>query len=161
MVAPWVGSVTPVAPPPDSVPHTRDMVYAGVVTGVWSGILSLAVYGLGRALGVPFETFRPGSATLEVVPWVMPLVVPIVAAVLGALVAGLALGRAHAQRIVFWAGTIIAVLSLASPLVQPADVLWSTRIWLAIPHVITWLLVVPQIARIAGDSEPGMYAVRD
>ncbi len=29
-----------------------------------------------------------------------------------------------------------------------------------IPHLITWLLVVPQIARIVGDSEPGMFVAR-
>ena len=51
------------------------------------------------------------------------------------------LRQPHAQRIVFWAGTAIAVLSCASPLLQPADVLWSTRIWLLIPHIIIlWLL---------------------
>ena len=72
-----------------------------------------------------------------------------------------ALGRQHGQRIVFWAGTGIAIASLASPLIQSSEVIWSTRIWLAIPHVITWFLVVPQLARIVGDSEPGMFAVRD
>jgi hypothetical protein len=58
-------------------------------------------------------------------------------------------------------GTAVALLSCASPLLQPDDVIWSTRIWLLVPHVITWFLVVPQIARIVGDSEPGMYAVGD
>ncbi|MFZ8980144.1 MAG: hypothetical protein ACO21P_12000, partial [Candidatus Nanopelagicales bacterium] len=83
------------------------------------------------------------------------------AAVVGALLAAIMLGRRHARRIVFWAGTGIAVLTCAIPLVQPDDVLWSTRIWLLIPHVITWFLVVPQIARIVGDSEPGMFAPSD
>ena len=138
----------------------RNLVYAGVVTGAWSGLLSLVVYVLGRVLGVPFEMFRPGSDTLEVVPWLMVLVVPIVAAVGGALLASLALGRRHARRMVFWAGTLIALASCASPLIQPAEVIWSSRIWMLIPHLITWLLVVPQMARIVGDSEPGMFVAR-
>ncbi|MFM7211275.1 MAG: DUF6069 family protein, partial [Actinomycetota bacterium] len=138
-----------------------NLVYAGLVTGIWAGLLSLAVYGIGRLLGVPFEVFRPGSDTLEVVPWLLVLLVPVVAAVGGALLAAIALGRRHARRIVFWAGTALAVVSCVNPLVQPSEVLWSSRLWLLIPHVITWFLVVPQLARIVGDSEPGMYVVRD
>lgn len=156
--APWADSVTPVPPPASTVPHTSNLVYAGVVTGAWSGLLSLALYGVGRLLGVPFEVARPGSDALQVVPWLLMLLVPLLAAVVGALLAAIMLGRRNARRIVFWVGTAIAVLSCASPLLQPAEVLWSTRIWLLIPHAITWFLVVPQIARIVGDSEPGMYA---
>jgi hypothetical protein len=107
---------------------------------------------------VPFEVMRPGSDSLQVVPWFLMLLAPLLAAVVGALLAAIMLGRRHARRIVFWAGTLIALLSCASPLMQPDDVIWSTRIWLLIPHVITWFLVVPQIARIVGDSEPGMFA---
>lgn len=156
MSAPWADSVTPVPPPASAVPHTSNLVYAGVVTGAWSGLLSLALYGLGRLLGVPFEVTRPGAEALQVVPWFLMLLVPLLAAIVGALLAAIMLGRRHARRVVFWAGTAIAVLSCASPLVQPDSVIWSTRIWLLIPHVITWVLVVPQIARIVGDSEPGM-----
>ena len=158
MAAPWADSVTPIPPPASAVPHTSNLVYAGIVTGAWSGLLSLLVYGIGRLLGVPFEVFRPGSDTLEVVPWLLVLFVPLIAAVGGALLAAIALGRPHARRIVFWAGTALACLSCVNPLVQPAEVLWSSRIWLLIPHVITWALVVPQLARIVGDSEPGMFA---
>lgn len=161
MSAPWADSVTPVPPPASSVPHTSNLVYAGVVTGAWSGLLSLTIYGLGRLLGVPFEVMSPGSESLQVVPWFLMLLVPLLAALVGALLAALMLGRRHARRVVFWAGTGIAVLTCAIPLVQPDDVLWSTRIWLLIPHVITWFLVVPQIARIVGDSEPGMFAPSD
>ena len=156
--APWADSVTPVPPPASAVPHTSNLVYAGVVTGAWSGLISLAIYGLGRLLGVPFEVARPGSDALQVVPWFLMLLVPLFAALVGALLSAILLGRRHARRIVFWVGTAIAVLSCASPLMQPDDVIWSTRIWLLIPHVVTWFLVVPQIARIVGDSEPGMYA---
>ena len=156
--APWADSVTPVPPPASAVPHTSNLVYAGIVTGAWSGLLSLLVYGLGRLLGVPFEVVRPGSEALQVVPWFLVLLVPLLAGIVGALPSALMLGRRHARRVVFWVGTGIALLSCASPLVQPSDVIWSTRIWLLIPHVITWVLVVPQIARIVGDSEPGMYA---
>ena len=155
--APWADSVTPVPPPASTVPHTSHLVYAGIVTGAWSGLLSLALYGVGRLLGVPFEVARPGADALQVVPWFLMLLVPLLAAVVGALLAAIMLGRRHARRIVFWVGTAVAVLSCVSPLVQPGDVMWSTRILLLVTHVITWALVVPQVARIVGDSEPGMY----
>lgn len=161
MTSPWAGSVTPVPPPAESIPHTSDVVYAGIVTGAWSGVLSLAVYGLGRALGVPFEVVSPVGGGLSVVPWFLPLLVPLVAGVIGGYLAALTLGRAHARRIVFWAGTAVAALSCLSPLVQSSEVIWSTRLWLLVPHVITWLLIVPQLARVVGDSEPGMTMVRD
>jgi hypothetical protein len=150
-----------VPPPASAVPHTSNLVYAGVVTGAWSGLLSLAIYGLGRLLGVPFEVVRLGSDSLQIVPWFLMLLMPLLAAVVGALLSAIMLGRRHARRIVFWVGTAFALLSCASPLMQPDDVLWSTRICLLIPHVVTWFLVVPQIARIVGDSEPGMYAADD
>lgn len=158
VTAPWADSVTPVPPPASTVPHTSNLVYAGVVTGAWSGLISLVIYGLGRLLGVPFEVAAPGRADLQVVPWFLMLLVPLLAAVVGALLAAIALGRRHARRIVFWVGTVLALLSCVGPLMQPSDVLWSTRIWLLIPHVVTWVLVVPQLARIVGDSEPGMFA---
>ena len=161
MSAPWADSVTPVPPPASTVPHTSNLVYAGAVTGGWSGLISLGIYGVGRLLGVPFEVTRPGAESLQVVPWFLMLLVPLLAAVVGALLAALMLGRRHARKVVFWAGTAIAVLSCASPLIQPDDVIWSTRVWLLIPHVVTWFLVVPQIARIVGDSEPGMFASDD
>ncbi|MBM3689860.1 MAG: hypothetical protein FJW80_09470 [Actinobacteria bacterium] len=161
MAATWADSVTPVPPPVAQAPHTSNLVYAGLVTGIWAGLLSLAVYGIGRLLGVPFEVFRPGSDTLEVVPWLLVLLVPVAAAVGSALLAAIALGRRHARRIVLWAGTALALVSCVNSLVQPSEVLWSSRLWLLIPHVITWFLVVPQLARIVGDSEPGMYVVRD
>jgi hypothetical protein len=124
-------------------------------------LLSLAIYGVGRLLGVPFEVLRPGSDALQIVPWFLMFLAPLLAALVGALLAALMLGRRHARRVVFWVGTAIALLSCVSPLVQPDDVIWSTRIWLLVPHIVTWFLVVPQIARIVGDSEPGMFASDD
>lgn len=156
----WGGSVTPVPPPPEAVPHTSNLVYAGVVTGTWAGVLSLLLYGLGRLLGVPFEVRLLGATDLVVLPWFVPLLLPMLAGIAAALLAALLLGRPGARSMVFWLGTAVAAVSLTGPLGQPDGVLWSTRVWLALMHVITWVLVVPQIARIVGDSEPGMYAER-
>jgi len=100
------------------------------------------------------------SNDLTVVPWIFVLFEPIHAGVLAGLLASLLLGRRFARRVVFWVGTLLALASLMSPIFQPDDVLWSTRIWLCVLHVITWFFIVPQVARIVGDSEPGASVPR-
>jgi len=98
---------------------------------------------------------------LQQVPWFTVLLLPLLAAEAGAIVSLLLRGRRGAGRIVFWGGTLIAVLSVVLLVTQPSSVLLSTRIWLGVMHVITWVLVVPQIARIIGDSEPGRHEERE
>jgi len=89
------------------------------------------------------------------------LVTPLVAALALALIGALLRGLPHAGRIVFWLGTIVAIVSLWAPIDQDPDVSWVSRGVLALMHIITWALVVPQIARIVGDSEPGRSVDRD
>jgi glutathione-regulated potassium-efflux system ancillary protein KefC/glutathione-regulated potassium-efflux system protein KefB len=57
--------------------------------------------------------------------------------------------------------TLVALGTTIVPLTQPDSVGWMTRSLLIVMHVITWFLVVPQIARIIGDSEPGQHVDRD
>ena len=156
MHSPWLASVTPVAPPAAANPTLRFLVYAGVVTGSWSGVLSLAVYGIGRAAGVPF-TVATDAGTVQV-PWIAPLLIPLAAAVVAALLVSLLRGRSHAGRITTVVGTVVALLSMAGPVLRSQDI--PTGVLLALMHVITWVLVVPQLARIATDSEPGMSVER-
>lgn len=155
MSSPWLKSVTPVAPPSSANPTVRFLVYAGVVTGSWAGLICLASYGIGRLFGVRFQMVTPTWDSLAQVPWFAALLVPIAFAVLGALAASLLRGRSHAGRITFWVGTLLALGSAVGPFIQPASVLWSTRIWLVVMHLVTWFLIVPQVARVVSDSEPG------
>ena len=91
-------------------------------------------------------------------PWLAPLLLPLMAAVVGALLVSLLRGRAHAGRFTYWIGTLIALASMAGPVLRAQDI--PTAILLALMHIITWVLVVPQLARIATDSEPGMSVER-
>jgi hypothetical protein len=161
MGAPWSDSVTPVAPPTAANPRLSNLMYAGLVTGAWSGLMSLIIFAIGTLVGVPFDAARGLGAAVQVIPWFIVLLVPLAAALIGAALASLMLGRRHARAVVFWAGTAIGLASCASPLLQPATVPWAARILLLLMHVITWLLVVPQIARIVGDSEPGASVERE
>ena len=160
MTAPWLDSKTPVGPPTAENPRIKDLLYAAAVTGGWAGLLCLIVYVIGRLAGVPLEVQSPGAASLTVIPWLAVLLLPLAVAVAAALLAALARGRRQAERIVFWLGALIALASCLAPIMQPTEVYWSTRILLLAMHGITWALVVPQIARIVGDSEPGRHAER-
>lgn len=161
MSSPWLASKTPVGPPTASNPTLRQLLYAAAVTGGWSGLISLAIYLVGRLLGMTFTVSVQGGSEPEPVQWFVVLLLPLVAAAVFALLASLVRGWPHARRIVFWAGTLGAVVSLVPVLNQPGSVGWFARIVLASMHVVTWFLVVPQIARIVGDSEPGRHVDRD
>lgn len=152
MTASWSTSVTPVAPPRAANPRLRFLIYAATVTGIWSGLLCLLVFGIGHLANVSFVVEQP-DGSMAPIQWFVVLLLPLVIALVAALLASLMRGRAHAGRIVFWLGTLIALASAYGPLAQPIG--WSSRILLLLMHAITWALVVPQLARIVGDSEPG------
>lgn len=161
MSSPWLASKTPVGPPTAANPTLRQLLYAAAVTGGWSGLICLLIYLIGSLFGMTFTISVPGDAQVAPVPWIMPLILPLVAATVFALLSSLTRGWPHAGRIVYWVGTVGAVASLIPVLDQPSSVGWFTRIVLALMHVVTWFLVVPQIARIVGDSEPGKSVDRD
>lgn len=161
MSAPWLESKTPIGPPTSANPTVRQLLYAAAVTGGWSGLVSLLIYLIARLFGMTFTVAIRGNADLQQVSWVAVLLFPLAAAVVFALLASLARGWPHAGRIVYWVGTLAALASLVAPLDQPAEVGWFTRIVLALMHLVTWFLVVPQIARIVGDSEPGQSVERE
>jgi hypothetical protein len=161
MSAPWLESKTPIGPPTSANPTVRQLLYAAAVTGGWSGLVSLLIYVIARLFGMTFTVAIRGSDSLEQVSWLAVLLFPLAAAFLFALLASLARGWPHAGRIVYWVGTLAALASLVAPLDQPAEVGWFTRIVLALMHLVTWFLVVPQIARIVGDSEPGKSVERE
>lgn len=152
----WIGSKTPVAPPTSADPTLRFLLYAAAVTGAWSGVVSLLVSLVGRAFGVDYDAVIPGTGAVDTITWTFLLLVPLAVALAMAVLCTPLLGRAHGARIAWWGGTFVAVASLAVPLLmQPGEVAWTTRIWLCVPHLTTWWLVVPQLSRIVGDAEPG------
>lgn len=152
MTGAWSTSVTPVAPPRAANPRLRFLLYSAAVTGIWSGLVCLLIFGIGLLANVSFVVEQP-DGSMAPIQWFSVLLMPLVIAAIAALLASLMRGRAYAGRIVFWLGTLVALLSAVGPLAQPIG--WSSRILLLLMHAITWALVVPQLARIVGDSEPG------
>lgn len=156
MSTPWATSVTPVGPPTAANPTVRQLLYAGVVTGAWSAIGCLLVYVIGGACGVDWMVTTDSATTT--IPWIAVILVPLAAGVVGALASSLLRGRRHCGRLVYVIGTAITVLSLAGPVIRADGI--PTKILLGLMHVISWFLIVPQIARIVGDSEPGRSVER-
>ena len=150
-LGPWSASVTPVPPLRSAEPTLRFLLYSGFFTGACAGVLCLIVLGVGRAFGVHLIEPQGVPAWVQAFPWLVVVLVPIACGLVGALGTAVVRGWAHARAWVWIVGTGLAVLSLGGPL---AESMWSARLMLASMHVITWFLVVPQLARIAGDSEP-------
>lgn len=161
MNRPWLHSVTPVAPPRAANPTLRTLLYAALVTGVWAGLLCWAVYGIARLAGVPFLLVLRQGQQPEPLGWPSPFLLPLVAALAGAIASGAVLGRRHARVVVLGAGLLLALGSMALPLAQPSSVDWPTKILLTVMHLLAFLVIVPQLARLAGDSEPDASEVRD
>ncbi len=155
-------SVTRVAPPMHSVPTTRNVFMAGWVTGLTAAIVCVILRLVATLFGTDFLVQQPSfgaeAGQLEEVPWAATFVLPLIAGLAGAAVAAVFLGVKGCRHWVFWLGTLALVVSLASPLTQPDEVAWGTRVWLAAMHVITWAIVVPQVARVVGDSDPRVTA---
>ncbi len=147
-------SVTPIDPPEHATPTYTDMLKAGIVTGVSAGLACLLIWAVARLAGVSFDVQAPGRDVLSPVPWYVVALVPLLAALLGVVVAGLFLGVRRGSIYVRGGGFVVAVVSLVSPLAQPVEVSWATRLVLASMHLVTYLIVVPQVARVVADSDP-------
>jgi predicted secreted protein len=151
-------SCTPVAPPMWSAPGLSNLLTAGLITGITAALVSVIFYGIGSLFGTDFDVVPMGSDDPQHVQWWATIAAPIAAALLFALLCGLLLGRRHNRRIALVVGYVVGLASLAVPLIQPDEVTWPTRIWLALMHLVTMLIVVPNVARMLGDSDPYVTA---
>lgn len=150
-------SVTPVPPPATSIPTTRAVLNAGWTTGLTAAILCLGLRVVAGLFGTEFVVAAPGGVSVSVSWWwafVAPLVVGMTAALLGALF----LGVRGCRRWVFWTGTLVLAATLVAPFAWSLAATWPTHIWLAVMQILTWVLVVPQVARVVGDSDPRVTA---
>ena len=152
-------SVTPIPPPKAAIPTTRDVLIAGVVTGITAAIVCLLMRIVAWVFRADFIAYVPGlGSELTPIPWQNIVLLPLIVAFGAALLAAILLGVRYAQVIINTVGTLLYVASLAVPLWLAEDATWPTRIWLALMHTATWLIVVPQLARIVGDSDPRVTA---
>lgn len=151
-------SVTPVAPPIESMPRLSNVLRAGVVTGITASLVCWLLFGVATLFGTDFDVRMGFSDGLTHIAWYQILIMPLVSAlVFAALSAGL---RRHPNcgRNARLIGYGLGALTLLAVVLQPADVTWPTKIWLALFHIVTIVLVVPQVARVIGDADPSVTA---
>lgn len=156
-VAANLDSVTPIAPPWSARPRLSDVLRAGLVTGITASIINTLLWLITWAVGVDYTVAlgRDQGMLMTITPWQIFLVVMISALLYALLMAGLR-GRKYCRKIALVIGYLAAVGSLAGPALQAQT--WPTFILLSLMHVITALLVVPQVARVVGDADPRALA---
>ena len=127
-----------------SVPNAR-LFAEGGVSGFVGGAVATVVWLGAESAGVPTLVDVPslGPTALQ---WTNFVVVGVVAGLGAALVALLADGRRNARRLFTTAALVMLVLSMAPLVTQPDTVALSTRIVLALTHVVLYLTVVPRLA---------------
>lgn len=151
-------SVTPIPPPIEAAPRLSDVLRAGLTTGVTASLVCWLFYGIGSLFGTDFDVRQPPSSDLVHVAWYQVLLTPLVAALVFAAIAAILRGRRNCRRTTLIVGYLLAAVSLLPVVLQPGDVTWPTKIWLALFHIVTTLIVVPQVARVVGDSDPAVTA---
>jgi hypothetical protein len=130
------------------------LVLIGLEAGLVAGLLDVVIYWVGRFLGVPFEVHRPGGG-LILVNWSLVLITCVLAGVMGALLAAVVRALPQAPTWVAAGGALLTVASLAYPLLlQSADVEPSTRIWLAVLHVVAGVIIVWSLSRGVTSDDP-------
>lgn len=159
-------SVTFITPPKSAIPTTRDVLRAGFITGVTASILCSVLAFIGWVFRVqfvvayPFTSGDPFTSSIDLapVPWVSFPLAPFLAGMVGSLAAAALLGVRRAGKLVLLLGTLIAAIAVVVVLLEPHGVTWPTRIWLILMIATAWLIIVPQVARVVGDSDPTITA---
>jgi hypothetical protein len=127
-----------------SVPNAR-LFAEGGVSGFVGGAVATVVWLGAESAGVPTLVDVPslGPTALQ---WTNFVSVGVVTGLGAALFALLADGRRNARRLFTIIALAMLVLSMAPLVVQPDTVALSTRIVLALTHVVLYLTVVPRLA---------------
>jgi FtsH-binding integral membrane protein len=127
-----------------SVPNAR-LFAEGGVSGFVGGAVATVVWLGAEMAGVPTVVDIPnvGPTALQ---WTNFMVISVIAGLGAALVALLADGRRASRRIFTVTALAVLALSMAPLFLQPDSVVLSTRLTLALAHVMVYLLVVPRLA---------------
>jgi hypothetical protein len=127
-----------------SVPNAR-LFAEGGVSGFVGGAVATVVWLGAESAGVPIVADVPNVGLTEL-QWPNFLAAGVFSGLGAALVALLADGRRASRRIFTGTALVALALSMAPLFFQPDAVALSTRITLALTHVVVYLLVVPRLA---------------
>jgi hypothetical protein len=123
------------------------VVGAGFLGGVVAWVVAVAAYLAGQRLGLALEVAATPTTPVEPLPLPAFIGVTIVPGLVAGMIGGKLRRRPRGPRTMWIVGGVIMVISLASPLNQPAAVPWIDRGFLAALHVIVYIIVVGSITR--------------
>lgn len=149
-------SCTPTPPPIEAAPRFSDVLRAGMTTGVTASLGCWLLYGIASLFGVTFDVTVGGGRQMHV-GWWQVLLLPVLSALAFALLATALRRRRGCRARTLAAGYGLGALSVVPVLLLP-QAAPATRVWLVVLHLLTMLLVVPQVARVVGDSDPRVLA---
>jgi hypothetical protein len=136
--------------PSTSLPTFGKVVGAGFLAGVVAWIVATGAYLLGQQAGLALKMSfgQMGVIALPLPAFIGATIVPgLIAGLIGAILRRRPLG----VQMLWIMGGAVLVLSLLwplnSPLVQPAEVPMSDRLFMAALHVLVYVIVVGWITR--------------
>jgi hypothetical protein len=116
---------------------------AGLAAAVVTELYGLAA----RGVGIPMRAGTFGATVAEPLPIGVFAVATVLDAALGVILAVLlARFASRPARAYLWTAGVLTVLSLAQPLTAGATA-WSTKLTLALAHLIAAFIVIPVVAR--------------
>jgi predicted membrane channel-forming protein YqfA (hemolysin III family) len=127
-------------------PSFGRIVIAGLVGGVLGGALSLALWLIAGAIGMPTGVNVQGQGIVDLA-WFQFIGLSTFAGAGAGVLAALLRKKENGLRIFVFVAIVVLVISMAGPLAQPGEVAWSTRIVLMVTHIVVYITVVKSIQR--------------
>lgn len=149
-------SCTPIPPPIEAAPRFSDVLRAGLITGITASLACWLLYGIASLFRTTFDVTVADGRAMHI-GWFMVLLLPLLSALAFALLATALRRRRGCRALTAGLGYLLGALSIAAVLLLP-EASVATRVWLVLFHLVTIALIVPQIARVVGDSDPRVLA---
>jgi hypothetical protein len=130
----------------DQPPASGRLMIAGFVGGTIGGALSLALWLLAGAIGMPTEVSVMGQLESNIM-WFQFVGVSAFFGLAAGVVAGFFRSKGNGFTTFRAIALVVLVASMILPIAQPGDVAWSTRIVLMVTHVIVFITVVKSVQR--------------
>lgn len=127
-----------------SVANSR-LFLEGGVTGFVGGAVSVVAWLAAESFGIPTLVEVPNMG-VQSLTWVHFVAVGVLSGLGAALVALLTDGRRGSRRLFTGIAIVVLLGSIAPLALQPEEVALSTRVVLAVLHVVVYVAVVPRLA---------------
>jgi nitrate/nitrite transporter NarK len=120
------------------------LVIVGLVGGAIGGVVSFLIWLIAAAVGMPTEVEVPGLGITSL-QWFNFILLATVSGLGAGVVAGLLRHRVSGPQILMLISVVVLIASFITPVAQPDEVAWSTRMVLGFTHILVFFTVVPAL----------------